>query len=46
VPGNIDPTLEAKVRPMFNAGDYETACFGAMKQVEVAVRTAAGTTIR
>ncbi|WP_280447740.1 TIGR02391 family protein [Nocardia cyriacigeorgica] len=40
--GNIDSALEAKVRTNFNTGDYETACFAAMKEVEVAVRAAAG----
>jgi hypothetical protein len=30
------------VRPIFSIGDYETACFAAMKEVDVAVRAAAG----
>lgn len=40
--GKLDPALEAKVRLSFAAGDYETACFTAMKEVEVAVRAAGG----
>lgn len=40
--GNIDPAPEAKVRTNFTTGDYETACFAAMNEVEVAVRDAAG----
>jgi uncharacterized protein (TIGR02391 family) len=39
--GKLDPTLEAKVRLPFASGDYEQACFAAMKEVEVAVRAAA-----
>ncbi|OLZ51154.1 TIGR02391 family protein [Amycolatopsis coloradensis] len=40
--GALDPQLEAKVRPIFNLGDYETACFAAMKAVEVEVRRVSG----
>lgn len=36
--GDLHPILEEKVRPIFNLGDYETACFAAMKAVEVEVR--------
>jgi uncharacterized protein (TIGR02391 family) len=38
--GKLDNALEAKVRLPINSGDYETACFTAMKEVEVAVREA------
>jgi uncharacterized protein (TIGR02391 family) len=40
--GALHPRLEDKVRPIFNLGDYETACFAAMKAVEVEVRRASG----
>jgi uncharacterized protein (TIGR02391 family) len=40
--GSLHPVLEEKVRPIFNTGDYETACFAAMKAVEVEVRRASG----
>lgn len=36
------PELEAKARPQFLRGDFEAAALLAMKEVEVAVRTAAG----
>jgi uncharacterized protein (TIGR02391 family) len=39
---SLDPALEAKVRLSFAPGDSETACFTAMKEVEVAVRKAGG----
>jgi uncharacterized protein (TIGR02391 family) len=38
----LHPSLEAKVRPIFALGDYETAAFSAMKAVEVRVRDLAG----
>ncbi|MEV6536966.1 TIGR02391 family protein [Streptomyces sp. NPDC051639] len=40
--GPLHPALEATVRTNFELGDYETACFAAMKAVEVAVRDASG----
>ncbi|MEV7297634.1 TIGR02391 family protein [Streptomyces microflavus] len=39
--GPLDEAL-TRARTYFNLGDYETACFAAMKAVEVAVRDAAG----
>lgn len=43
--GKLDKALESKVRLAFSSGDYETASFTAMKEVEVTARTAgAGST--
>jgi uncharacterized protein (TIGR02391 family) len=40
--GLLHPRIAEKVRPMFMRGDYDVAVFQAFKEVEVAVRTAAG----
>ncbi|MGW6557553.1 TIGR02391 family protein [Streptomyces hydrogenans] len=40
--GPLHSALEGTIRTYFDLGDYETACFAAMKAVEVAVRNAAG----
>ncbi|MGQ7754817.1 TIGR02391 family protein (plasmid) [Streptomyces sp. WC2508] len=40
--GPLHPALDKTVRANFHLGDYETACFAAMKAVEVAVRDASG----
>lgn len=39
---DLHPLLEAKVRPHFLRGDFETAIFVAMKEVDVRVRELAG----
>jgi uncharacterized protein (TIGR02391 family) len=38
----LHPLLEAKARPQFLRGDFETAIFVAMKEVEVRVRQLSG----
>ena len=40
--GNLLPKLERSARPNFDRGDYETASFAAMKEVEVEVRRLSG----
>ncbi|WP_327376585.1 TIGR02391 family protein [Streptomyces sp. NBC_01216] len=40
--GPMHPALEGHVRTNFHLGQYEIACFAAMKEVEVAVRDTAG----
>ncbi|MFE2128662.1 TIGR02391 family protein [Streptomyces amritsarensis] len=40
--GPMHVALEGHVRTNFHLGEYETACFAAMKAVEVAVRDASG----
>jgi uncharacterized protein (TIGR02391 family) len=39
--GKLDPVLASALNN-FHFGDYQTACFAAMKEVEIAVRGAAG----
>ena len=42
--GLLHPRIAEKVRPMFLRGDYDVAVFQAFKDVEIAVRKAAGLT--
>jgi uncharacterized protein (TIGR02391 family) len=39
---DLHPRLQGKIRPIFLLGDYETAAFKAMKEVEIRVRELAG----
>jgi uncharacterized protein (TIGR02391 family) len=40
--GKLDEAIESKVRLPISSGEYENACFAAMREVEVAVRAAGG----
>ena len=42
MPFGLHRSIEPKVRPLFERGDFETAAFAAMKEVEVRVRSLAG----
>ncbi len=41
---SLHDRLESRIRPIFGLGDYETAAFAALKEVEIRVRNLSGAT--